>query len=424
MDGTRPCFAVRRPAIWLTIVLILASLGWIEPAAAAKLRISNRYSPLNNQRPVRERTDYIVLHTTEGSDQPSLARIRRGGLAHYVVLRNGRVYRIISRQREARHAGRSMWNGRQNIDQVSLGIEVVGYHNRDLTGAQVTALAELLRQLQSLYDIPDANVLTHSMVAYGSRNRWHRHDHRGRKRCGMLFARPEVRAQLGLEDQPHEDPDVLAGRLTVGDPFLATVLFNGDTGAARQAEAQFAGPDANVITPTRTAWFIARDQYDDPTTVYVLPSGQRRRGNEIRDWSRVPRGTVVLMDQEPPAAAATPTRSWRVIGQDGTTASAVAGPAHRHRTTLYVEPGGRIRRGDQMSERDFRRLAPGTRVFLGYEYAGEVTPRRTAYDLCGPHFRRDTTLYLMPGGRVRTGSEIRENRIPGGTLVLVRSLTT
>jgi hypothetical protein len=416
MDGTRYGFRPRiLPLIaCVGLALVIGPALLPAPALGAKLHIANRYSPLNASRSVRARTDYIVLHTTEGGDRSSLARIRRGGLAHYVVMSDGRVYRVVSKRRIARHAGRSLWDGCYNIDRVSLGIEVVGYHNRSITDAQIAALRELLRQLQSLYDIPDDHVLTHSMVAYGKRNRWHHLDHRGRKRCGMLFARPQLRRQLGLEARPTADPDVAKGRLAVADPYLATVLFGPEDEADRVAEARFEGPAASIITSQRTAWFIARDAYDAASTVYVFPNGRRRRGDQIRDWSRLPRGTRVLLDQTPAYSA-----SWLELGRDGDTASELAGTAYAAATTIYVLPGNRVRRGNELSERDFRRLPPGTRVFVGFEYAGRVTRGRTAFELCGPSYSRHTTLYLLPGGRVRTGAEIRENSIPGGTMILI-----
>jgi hypothetical protein len=403
----------------LAAVTLLLAWALVGTAEATKLRISNRYSPLNRVRDAREQTDYIILHTTEGNGGPSLQRVRQSGLAHYIVMLDGRVHRVIKRQLVARHAGRSMWDGRENLDQHSIGIEVVGYHNKPLRDVQITALAELIRQLQGIYDIPDDRVITHSMVAYGLPNRWHHHAHRGRKRCGMQFAQPDLRARLGLHARPLRDPDVLAGRLVEADPYLAMVLYAPEEQSDAVVAAEFSGPDNNVITATRTAWFIARDQFDAPSTVYVLPSGRRVRGNEITDWSRMAAGTRVLLDQEDPTTLS-PASPYLTLGPSEA-ASLVAGSAYDQDTTVYVRPDGRILRGDLMSERDFRRLPPGTRVFLGFQYAGKVTNRHTAYELCGPRYREDTTLYLLPGGRVKNGQEIREERIPGGTHVLLRS---
>ena len=247
MEGS--CARSPRRAMMAVVVGLLLLGDVAAPAAAARLRISDLYSSLDRHRPLRQRTELIVLHTSEGGDRSSLRRIRAGGLANYVVAHDGHVYRIIDRRREARHAGLSMWDGSQNLDRVSVGIEVVGYHNKPVTDAQVRALRELLRQLQSIYKIPDERVVTHSMVAYGHRNRWHRADHRGRKRCGMQFARPELRARIGLQQRCTCDPDVAAGRLVQADPFLATVLYSPGRQAEQVAHTRFEGPDADVITP-------------------------------------------------------------------------------------------------------------------------------------------------------------------------------
>ena len=274
----------------LTLLLLLASDLVAE--AAGGLPISNRFSPLNRYRSNRPSTDFIILHTTEGGDRGSLDRIRRRGLAHYVVLRDGRVHRVIRRNKIALHAGRSMWDGVRNLDRRSIGIEVVGYHNKPITDRQVASLKELLRQLKKIYGLPDDRVLTHSMVAYGRPNRWHRHNHRGRKRCGMQFADPALRRRLGLESRPLFDPDVRAGRLVEADEYLARMLYRPEARPAVAARRDQAAPgdEAGIITARRSAWYIAREAYDDPGTVYVFPSGTRKRGDQIRGLGPPARG--------------------------------------------------------------------------------------------------------------------------------------
>lgn len=398
------------------LALLAADAG---AGTKASLRISSRYSPLDRYRSARSATEFIILHTTEGGDRGSLDRIRRGGLAHYVVLTDGRVYRTVRRNKIALHAGRSMWDGTRNLDRRSIGIETVGYHDKPITEKQVAALKELLRQLQEIYDIPDEKVLTHSMVAYGRPNRWHRHNHRGRKRCGMQFADPDLRERLGLEGRPHHDPDVRAGRLIEADAYLASRLYLPDSLPSAPAPRDPAAGGENTITARRSAWYIAREAYDDPGTIYVLPSGKRKRGDQITDWARMPVGTRVLLDQDAPRIVPSRPASHLTLGRNQAV-SVLVGKAYDDYSTLYVTPGGRIRRGDEMSERDFRRLPPGTRIFLGYEFAGKVTRRTTAYDLCGLDSKQASTVYLLPGGTIRRGDAIRETGIPGGTLVLVR----
>ena len=282
-----PRLMVAFVAIWMVCV---------HPAQA--LNIVDHYSPLNRQRAQRARTDYLILHTTEGPGKGSLGKVHRLGECHYFVDEIGKVFRIIDRRKVALHAGRSMWNGRTNMDNSAIGIEVAGYHNRGITAAQYSAVKELVAELQGIYKIPDERVLTHSMIAYGAPNRWHKRSHRGRKRCGMLFAKWSVRQKLGLTKQPKYDPDIKSGRLVNADPYLAKVLY-GSASEQDKAAQWYAAGDANIISPTRSAWDIARDKYRSAEVTYVFPCGKQAKGNTIKDWKAIPPGTRVLLAPRP-----------------------------------------------------------------------------------------------------------------------------
>jgi hypothetical protein len=179
-------------------------------------------------------------------------------------------------RREAYHAGRSMWNGRANVDEFSVGIEMCGYHNKPLSAAQYRSLADLIGELKHIYKIPDHNVIAHAHVAYGAPNKWHKRSHRGRKRCGMMFALPSVRNRLNLKSRPASDPEVKARRLVSGRLPHASPLWQG-LRPWRQGPAAIARPDDNVIVKGRSAWDIARDAYNDKTTLYTLPTFQKVR---------------------------------------------------------------------------------------------------------------------------------------------------
>ncbi|MFQ5740425.1 MAG: N-acetylmuramoyl-L-alanine amidase [Acidobacteriota bacterium] len=396
------------------------SLGNLD-ARAARLHVSNRYSPKNKRRPKRPHTRYIILHTTEGGEGGSLKKILSRGEAHYFVTRRGRVYRTIDKSRIATHAGRSMWNGQRVIDNYSIGIEVVGYHNKDLTPAQYPALRELLRQLKSLYRIPDRNVLTHSMVAYGRPNRFHRQNHRGRKRCGMIFARPDVRARLGLRAKPGRDLDVEAGRLAVGDPELQRFLYARNAAGAVAAGVRLPA-EGNVIRQGRTAWDVAREDYDSATTLYLFPDGSRRRGDEVVDWSRVPAGTRVLIAQ---SADRKGFEGFRQIGVDAGTPWQLAGDAYDDKTTIYFLPSGIVRTGEELkrkaSNRIFSSLPAGTRVLVGYVYGGHVRSRRLPARIAGVKWNYPSTFYRFPDGRILSGDEIDPSAIPSKTLIFFQN---
>ena len=207
------------------VVLILALS--VVPSVFA-LSASTRYrSPRNPERRVRASTELIVLHTTEAPARSSLNKLSDRGEAHFCVTEDGGVFAIVDRDRVAFHAGRSMWNGKEDVDNFSIGIECVGYHDKPMPVAQLAAIRGLVKDLKAMYRIPDERVVCHSHVAYGSPNKWQKRKHRGRKRCGMLFAMPSVRRVLELKSRPAFDADTRAGRLVVGDDYLRGVLYGG-----------------------------------------------------------------------------------------------------------------------------------------------------------------------------------------------------
>lgn len=431
-DRTDDRQSKRRDFLRMSATILLASgtAGIPICALANGLVISNRYSPFNKKRPARPSTLYIVLHTTEGEEAGSLRKVVAQGEAHYFVTKSGLVYRIIDKTKIAAHAGRSMWEDRSPIDNYSIGIEVVGYHNQDIDAAQYEALRELLRQLKSLYGIPGRNVLTHSMVAYGRPNRFQSSNHRGRKRCGMIFAQPEVRARLGLEAAPAGDPDVEAGRLTVGDSELFAFLFSGRTtmAAAAGPEAVVTASSASKITipfesslidNKRTAWEIARDRYNDSSTIYIFPNGSRVPGNEIRDWTQLPAGTRVLLDE---MADTQSFEGFLEVGKDGSDAKAVAGTAYTSDTTIYFFPDGLIRTGAELKKvpagtKLLENPPAGTRVLVGYVYGGYVKTRRPPALIASVKWNYPSTYYRFPDGRILNGDTVDDTAIPVGTLL-------
>lgn len=413
---------------WQTAAGLAAAGG--TRLLAASLDIRNHYSPRNRVRPQRPHTDYIILHTTEGGETGSLRKVWRRGETHYFVTKSGRIYRVVEKSKIATHAGRSMWQGHGPIDNYAIGIEVVGYHDQDITSAQYQAVRELLRQLQGLYHIPDRNVLTHSMVAYGRPNRFYPFNHRGRKRCGMIFARPDVRRRLGLTEIPHSDPDVQAGRLKVADFELQHYLYDyqGEADSARLARVsdtpagESPGADQNVITAERTAWYIARDQYDSAETVYTFPDGTRHSGDQITDWGRIPVGTQVAVSQEDEPNGF----EGFVEARSGESARDIAGESFASETTIYFLPSGMVRTGHDLQRRRSTRsllqgLPAGTRVLVGYVYGGHVKKNRLPSRIAGRKWNYPSTFYRLPDGSILSGEEIDDAQIPPNTLVLFQS---
>lgn len=216
-------FRIHHRALKATIALALCV--FVQLATAAVPVVTRFRSPKNPDRPARKSTSLIVLHTTEAPAKGSLRHLSERGECHYCVTEDGTVYQIVDRHRVAFHAGTSMWNNKTDVDDFSIGIECVGYHDKSMPMEQIRAISALVKELQGIYKLSDDKVVTHSMVAYGEANKWQKQKHRGRKRCGMLFAMPSVRHALGLTSRAAFDPDVKAKRLVNGDDLLAKVLY-------------------------------------------------------------------------------------------------------------------------------------------------------------------------------------------------------
>lgn len=455
------------PRLALVLLVCLAAAR-----AAALIDYSNRFrSPRNPERAIRPTTELIVLHTTEAPAKSSLNKLSDRGEAHFCVVEDGTVYRIVDRDREAFHAGRSMWNGKANVDSFSIGIEVVGFHDRPVTREQLAALRELVQELQGLYHIDDAHVVCHSHVAYGAPNRWQRRSHRGRKRCGMLFAMPSVRTKLGLSARPAYDPDVRAGRLVQADDYLGRVLYgrvdtmaryygggsvtavaptpvraSGDTlkapatapargplsrlggmissvvasrrapAAAKPAPPPAPPDDGITITRTRSAYDIAHDAFDSPTTVYVYPDGTKIAGNCIRNF-RTLIGVKVLVaggggDDRP--------ETYRTIGIDGKTLEDLAGDEAYTPRVIFVRPNGTYGHGSDLTRVTAAKLPYGTKVLVGYAVGGPVSKSLNAVRICGGAWKSPNTFYLISRALV-AGDQVDEKRISVGTMIFYRN---
>jgi hypothetical protein len=322
----------------LAVMLVSA----IMPTRAFAIEASDRYrSPRNPERRIRSSTELIVLHTTEAAERGSLIKLSDRGEAHYCVTESGSVYRIVDRDREAFHAGRSMWCGKEDVDRFSIGIECVGNHDKAMPPEQIAAIRTLVKELQSMYRLSDDKVVCHSHVAYGAPNRWHKQKHRGRKRCGMLFAMPSVRAQLGLKTRPAYDADVRAKRLVVGDDYLKKVLYgNVDTMRSAYASKQPPKEDTGLFS-----WFRRKEA---PAAKPAPKAAPKAQAAAPKPQAAAPKAQVAA--PSPPASVKElVSRGYAIKGtvSKNTTASKIAGGKWNSPDTYYtirnkVIPGNKI----------------------------------------------------------------------------------
>ena len=85
--------------------------------------------------------------------------------SHFVIRRTGQALQFVSCDQRAWHAGASVWSGRENCNDFSIGIELEGLEGQPFEAAQYRRLAELIRALGRRY--PIRAVAGHEHVAPG-----------------------------------------------------------------------------------------------------------------------------------------------------------------------------------------------------------------------------------------------------------------
>lgn len=85
--------------------------------------------------------------------------------AHFVIQRTGRTLQFVSCDARAWHAGVSLWRGRDNCNDWSVGIELEGLEGGHFEPAQMRQLARLLLALARRYPLVEA--VGHEHIAPG-----------------------------------------------------------------------------------------------------------------------------------------------------------------------------------------------------------------------------------------------------------------
>jgi N-acetylmuramoyl-L-alanine amidase len=161
--------------------------------------------------------DTLVLHYTGmRTAREAIERLCDPGAsvsAHYVVEEDGTVWCLVPEERRAWHAGISFWRGRTQLNDRSMGVEIVnpghewGY--RPFPEAQMASLTELCLGLLARHPILAHHVVGHSDVAPDRK-----------QDPGELFDWQRLaRAGIGMwpenggAEETHADPLALLGRI-------------------------------------------------------------------------------------------------------------------------------------------------------------------------------------------------------------------
>ena len=118
--------------------------------------------------------DTIIIHSSYdalGTDPYSIDGVIHeykiyGVSPHYLISRNGTIFRLVKEANIAYHAGEGkMPDGRTNINSFSIGIELINPKTVGPNKAQYSSLVGLVKSLKSKYEI--RNTLGHNEISPG-----------------------------------------------------------------------------------------------------------------------------------------------------------------------------------------------------------------------------------------------------------------
>ena len=106
------------------------------------------------------------------SERESLKRLtnpKSGVSCHYLINRKGKIFKMVNDQNIAWHAGKSLWQKYKNLNQNSIGVELVNkghrYGYQNFTKKQINSLVKLCKKLKRKYRIKSRLILGHSDIA-------------------------------------------------------------------------------------------------------------------------------------------------------------------------------------------------------------------------------------------------------------------
>jgi N-acetylmuramoyl-L-alanine amidase len=123
------------------------------------------------------RARFLVLHYTVGNRDSSLTTLTQQEVsAHYLVTDDPvpRIYNLVDEKNAAWHAGNSSWKNFTQLNNSSIGIEIVNPGWKDTPNgrvytpfpqSQIDALIPLVRDIVTRHHIAPENVLGHSDIA-------------------------------------------------------------------------------------------------------------------------------------------------------------------------------------------------------------------------------------------------------------------
>lgn len=150
------------------------SYGSIVSAKPAGYKVTKDYFPSMGQN-FRQR--FLILHYTAlDNEKSAMVLTQQSVSSHYLVndTNDNEIYQLVDENKRAFHTGISYWRGFEQLNDNSIGIEIVnkGYTTVegkkvfvDYPESQFRKVAALAKDIVTRYQMPPTNVLGHSDIA-------------------------------------------------------------------------------------------------------------------------------------------------------------------------------------------------------------------------------------------------------------------
>ena len=138
------------------------------------MKIHNYLSPnFDKKKRSNNSIKLIIIHYTGmQSERESLVRLCKPKFkvsSHFLINRNGKIFRLVHDNKIAWHAGKSCWGKIKNLNKNSIGIELVNRGHRygyaSFKKKQILNLITICKKLVKKYKIKKKNIVGHSDVA-------------------------------------------------------------------------------------------------------------------------------------------------------------------------------------------------------------------------------------------------------------------
>ena len=138
------------------------------------------------------RIRFLVFHYTAGNFSSSVSALTGASVsAHYLIpditdpsylhagFKDQQVFNLVDENQRAWHAGVSSWGGRSNLNDTSIGVEIINLARDDqgqftfppYEARQIEAIEDLALDILKRYpDISPVNVVAHSDIAAGRKS--------------------------------------------------------------------------------------------------------------------------------------------------------------------------------------------------------------------------------------------------------------